>query len=660
MYRIEPISYLRLFAPRCRTSGVAATTVLLLSLTLLACSSDDESAASGATSGTSGDDVNGTDTGANGGGVTMLGPLPSPPLTEPPSADDEPIPEGAEFTTASGFAVVRDPQAFPRAEEVAPALTEADFAAGLPEPEIEQPVGIDPATNGAPFFADLANVRVSAGEPVAIRFEPRDPEGELPGIFPLQLPVEATFDDNFDGTKTLNWIPLEADVGITAFTVVAIDPTEPDYRTSQTVLIAVDEATNPAAVPNVAPSITEVPEYVVRAGDPVVIEIEGTDRNGTVPTLELPTPPPGATLLQRPLEPERFVLRFVPETVGVIEVDVLSRDAIDANLASTESVVLDVRPATEFVRPGERLRTLAEGRGIQFGSAISPFFHRQADGALYQSIAAEEFGVLTPESSMKMDAINPAPGHYAFADTDNLIAFARASGMVVRGHPLVWYRQLPPWVEATPEAEREGHMREFIARIVERYADDVSIWDVVNEPVEDDGSLRASIWSEAMGEDYIDIAFRQARALAPTATLVLNEFDTAFAGPKFDGLLALLDRMIERDVPIDAVGFQMHLFASFDQFDELTANMAAIAERGLDVHITELDVALTETTNEATQAAVYQRVAETCLAQPRCTTMQTWGFTDRYSFRTLFDPLLLDRAYQAKPGYGALQGALGG
>ena len=645
-------------------SGRLAAT-LLAGLALGACGGGDDAPARGST----GSDADGgaggvVDGGPGGPGPTdganaaALGPLPSPPLTEPPSADDEPVPEGAAFSTARTFAPVRDRRAFP-ADELAPTLTEADFAAGLPAPEIERPVGLDADDNAAPAFEGLANVRVTAGETLSLRFAPTDPDGGLPGMFPQRLPEGATFEDNFDGTKTLLWQPLQADLGVTAFTAVAIDPEDGRLRTSQTVLIAVDAPADPASIPNVAPGFPEIPGYVVRAGDPVVVEVEGIDRNGTVPTLELPAPPPGATLLPRPFEPERYALGFVPEAVGETAVEVVARDAVDASLTGSTEIVLDVRAPAAFALPGERLGTLGAARGIEVGSAISPFFHRQADGALYESIAAEEFRIVTPESSMKMDAINPLPGHFAFAETDNLVAFARAHAMSVRGHPLVWYRQLPDWVLATPVAEREGHMREFIARVVGRYAEDVAHWDVVNEPLADDGSLRESIWSEAMGESYIDVAFRQARALDPDATLVLNEFDIAFEGPKFDALLELVDRLLERGVPIDAVGFQLHLFASYDEFDELAAHMAAVAARGLDVHVTELDVALTDATDESDQAGVYGRVVETCLAEPRCTVLQTWGFTDRYSFRTFDDPLPLDRAYRPKPAYGALQEALG-
>lgn len=601
------------------------------------------------------------DSGGNDGSgdSVVLDPLPNPPLTEGPSDDDEPVPFDAVFHTVTDYPLVRDTG--PRIEaDIVSVLTEADFAAGLPDPVITVPVGVDPATNEAPFFEGLANVRVEAGQLVQIRFVPRDPEGELPGMFSQVLPEGATFDDNFDGTKTLNWQTYEADVGISQFVVVAIDPEASEYRSAQAVLIAVDPPSDPASVPNIAPSIEPVSTYTVRAGDPVSIFIIGTDRNGTVPGIELVDPPAGAILTPDPRTPEWQILQAVPEAAGTVVIDVLTRDADDSSLTGLDQIILNVLDPADFERSGNRLKDLAPGSGVAFGSAISPVFYLQADGGIYESIAASEFGVLTPESSMKWIAINPQPGRFEFADMDNLVSFARVNGMQVRGHPLVWYRSLPEWVEQTDADEREIHMREYITRVMDRYSDAVSYWDVVNEPMADDGSLRDSLWLEAMGEQYIDVAFAQARELDPTSVLVLNEYDIGFAGPKFDGLLGLLDRLSERAVPVDAVGFQLHVFSSFEQYDELAANMAAIAERGLDIHVTELDVAIVDNDSEQTQATVYARLVQTCLAQPRCTVLQTWGFTDRYSFRTSQTPLYLDRDYAIKPAYQALQEALGG
>lgn len=588
-----------------------------------------------------------------------LAPLPDPPLTEGPSADDEPVPYDSVFHTITQFQALRDTGPRPETQVVVE-FTETDFDAGLPEPQITIPTEVNPETNSPPFFEDLENVRLEAGQTLELRFVPRDPDGGLPGMFPGRLPEGATFDDNFDGTRSLNWQPLQGDVGITSFTATAIDTEVSTYRSAQTVLIAVDEPANPASVPNVPPSIRPVTPYTVRIGDPVSIFVIGIDRNGTVPDIELVNPPSGAILTPDERTPEWQILQVVPETAGPLTIDVLTRDADDPTLTGLDQITLDVLEASAFDRSGERLRNAGAGNGPVFGSAISPVFYLQADGGIYEAIAGSEFGIISPESSMKWSAINPLPGRFEFADMDTLMNFAEFYDMQVRGHTLVWHSSLPDWVEATEPADREVHMREFITRVMTRYANRVDYWDVINEPISVNDGLRNNLWFEAMGESYIDIAFQQARELDPTATLVLNEFDIGFADRKFDDLLALIDRLLEREVQVDAIGFQMHVFSSFDQFDELAANMAAIAERGLDVHITELDVALVDDDTEETQASVYEQVVTTCLAQVRCTVLQTWGFTDRYSFRRSFSPLYMDEDYQTKPAYRGLQTGLSG
>lgn len=643
-------------SPQFHWKSLAAS--LVVSGALIACGGGSSSG--GSASAPEGSPSGGDTDGGNDGGDNVLPALPNPPLTEGPSADDEPVAFDSVFHTITRFPAVRDTG--PRVvAELVPELTEADFNAGLPEPVVTVPGGVDPATNAPPFFVGLDNVRIEAGDTLELRFVPRDPEGELPGMFPQELPEGASFNDNFDGTRSLRWTPLQGDVGITAFTAVAIDPAVSTYRSAQTVLIAVDPPSDPASVPNVAPGIRPVTPYTVRVGDPVSVFVIGVDRNGTVPTIELSNPPAGAILTPDPRTPEWQILQVTPDTPGTLVIDILTRDAADPSLTGLDQITLDVRNAADFNRPGERLRDTVAGSGRVFGSAVSPVFYLQADGGIYEAIAGSEFGVMSPESSMKWDAINPQPGRFEFADMDTLMNFAEFYNMQVRGHTLVWHISLPDWVEATDPVDREIHMREFITRVMTRYADRVAYWDVVNEPIsEDSDGLRNNLWFEAMGERYIDVAFRQARELDPTATLVLNEFDIGFASRKFDDLIDLIDRLQQREVPIDAVGFQMHIFSSFDQFDELAANMAAVAERGLDVHITELDVARVNGDNEDRQAEVYRRVAQTCLAEPRCTVLQTWGFTDRYSFRRNFDPLYLNSDYQTKPAYSGLQNGLSG
>lgn len=641
--------------------------LLLITLGLSACggggSSDNDVASNdGTTSGTPSPPIDETpiDETPIDQAPVGLSALPNPPLTEGPSADDEPVAFDSELHTITQFQALRDTgPRINKAKEVIE-FTEEDFDAGLPDAVITVPSDVDPETNAPPFFEGLANVRIEAGQTLQLLFDPVDPEGELPGMFGQELPEGATFDDNRDGTRTLEWTPLQGDVGITEFTAVAIDPDNSNYRSSQMVLIAVDEPSNPAGIANVPPGIQRVTDYTVRVGDPVSIFLIGTDRNGTVPTIELQNPPPNAILTPDPRTPEIQILQVVPETAGTLVIDVLTRDADDPSLTGLDQITLEVLEADAFERDGERLRNAVAGSGVAFGSAVSPVFYLQADGGVYEAFAGSEFGVMSPESSMKWDAINPLPGRFEWADMDTLLNFAEFYDMQVRGHTLIWYTSLPAWVEQTEPEDREVHMREYITRVMTRYADRVDYWDVVNEPISEEAGLRDSIWFEAMGESYIDTAFLQARELAPNATLVLNEFDIGFAGRKFDDFLALIDRLLEREVPVDAIGFQMHVFSSYDQYDEFAANMAEIAARGLDIHVTELDVALVGDDTEEVQAEVYQRVAETCLAQPRCTVLQTWGFTDRYSFRRFTSPLYLDENHQVKPAYEGLRSGLSG
>lgn len=584
----------------------------------------------------------------------VLQPLPQPPLTRAPTAADEPTAVTGPFSTVSEFFLVRDPGAKLPKDDTG-ALTEEDFNQGLLPAVVTTPAHVDPMTNSAPYFEGLDNQTVFAGDTMELVLRPVDADGGLPGMFPESLPEGAQYIDNFNGTRTLRWRPLQPDVGIREFTITAVDADEPQYRTRQTVRIRVVLPADVSGIVNLAPAVNAVRKHTVRVNDPVVIELKGTDPNGTIPTLEVMNQPPGATLVPHPIEPDFSVLRFVPSTTGVIRMTVIARDAINPDSTGSTELEIDVRPASDFIREGSRLRDLATPRNFRLGYASLKDFYYRPDGALYARTAAEEFNFVSSENSMKWSFINPLPGRYRWAAADNLVTFARVKGMEVHGHTLVWHRQLPNWIKFSAPETRETHMREFIDRVLTRYSDRVAIWDVVNESFEDDGSYRNSVWYEAMGERYIETAFRQARESAPNARLLYNEYDVAWNGPKSDAMFRMLQTLKDRGTPLTGVGFQMHIYAAFDKFDEVEANFQKAADMDLDVYITELDVSITDGATLEQQANVYRRVLDICLRQPRCKGLQTWGFTDQYSWRRNFNPLLLDNAYQPKPAYQALQ-----
>jgi len=590
-------------------------------------------------------------------GLGELPGLPSPPLTPPPDARSEPIVETRPVTTARRFTVVADPHG-KLSDPGKPVPSDADFEAGLPEAQVRVLHGATIEGNTPPGFVGLSNRDVFAGDVLEIVLDPDDPDGGYPGMFPENLPPGAEYIDNLDGTRTLRWRPLQPDVGIRSFTIVAVDSTEPGLRLAQPVLIRVTLPSDRSGIRNLAPGINRVLPSVARVGDPVVLELKVTDPNGTEPDLLLPDRPPGSTLVPHRSEPGMSVLRWVPNAPGTLELRVQARDAEDATMITEKRISLDILPRETFVLPGERLRDLAAARDLQFGFAAVNGFSSKPDGALYTDLAAAEFDLVTSENSMKADGLNPLPGIWRWAQADNLVAWANSAGLDVRGHTLVWHRQLPGWMKRSEASLREGHMREFIDRVVRRYADDIVMWDVVNEAFEDDGRYRESIWYEGMGERYIDIAFRQARASDPDANLVYNDYDVAFAGPKADAMFEMLAGLRARDVPIDGVGFQVHVFADFDAVDEFEQNLARAAALGLDAWITELDVSITAEQTEAQQAQVYERLVGACLRASNCRGVQTWGFTDRYSWRRQYTPLPLDARYAPKPAYRALQEVL--
>ena len=193
-----------------------------------------------------------------------------------------------------------------------------------------------------------------------------------------------------------------------------------------------------------------------------------------------------------------------------------------------------------------------------------------------------------------------------------------------------------------------------------RYRGRVSVWDVVNEAIDDSAQLRTSVWSTGIGPDYLDIAFHAARAADPDAALYINDYSIEWSNAKADALYALVAGMVARGVPIDGVGFQAHLVPGLVSTTGLRAQFDRYGALGLDVAITELDVRIPLPATSgalSAQAATYAAVRDACLQAANCASLTTWGFTDAHSWIPGFFPgsgaaLPWDAAYVPKPAYG--------
>ncbi len=311
------------------------------------------------------------------------------------------------------------------------------------------------------------------------------------------------------------------------------------------------------------------------------------------------------------------------------------------------------------------LRTLAAARGIGIGTAVAA--PALADEPDYAAVLGTEFGSVTPEDAMKWAAVEPVRGQFTWAAADAIVGFATRHGQAVRGHTLVWHRSLPGWLTqgSFTTDELRALLQQHIQTEMSRYAGRVGVWDVVNEAVNDDGTLRHSIWLDRLGPGYIADAFRWAHAADPTAKLYLNDYGAEWTNAKSTALYALVRDLRAQGVPVDGVGFQSHVVLS-SELTGLAVTLTRFATLGVDVALTELDVRMplpADATRLATQALGYGRAVSACLAVPRCVSVSTWGFTDAHSWVPAAFPGqgaadLFDEQLRPKPAYDAVHATL--
>jgi endo-1,4-beta-xylanase len=163
-----------------------------------------------------------------------------------------------------------------------------------------------------------------------------------------------------------------------------------------------------------------------------------------------------------------------------------------------------------------------------------------------------------------------------------------------------------------------------------RYRGRIYAWDVVNEVFEENGTFRNSVFYRLLGEQFIDLAFRTARAADPNAKLYINDYNLDGPGAKVDAMIALIGRLRSRGVPIDGVGSQAHLILG--QVGGVATQLQRLANTGLDVAITELDIRIPTpitATKMDQQYSDYYTVTKACLNIPRCVGITVWGISDK-------------------------------
>jgi endo-1,4-beta-xylanase len=340
------------------------------------------------------------------------------------------------------------------------------------------------------------------------------------------------------------------------------------------------------------------------------------------------------------------------------------------------------------------IREAGAARGILAGCAVA--VGRLKEDPAYAELVRKQAGIVVAENDFKFGPMRPSPTTFNFGPADELLAFAEANGMKLRGHNFVWHRQLPRWFDGYVTKENaEQVLVGHIERVGGRYAGKIHSWDVVNEAVQVSdglpGGFRDSPWmkmlpgavpSEVPG--FIEIAFRTARRVDPKALLIYNDYgiegEDAASQSKRDAVLGLLRSMQKRGVPVDGLGVQSHISAMEKDGKVpvyghgLMKMIAEVRSMGLKVLVTEMDVndrylAPPEGPRDAAVATMYRSYLGTVLQDPAVIAVLTWGITDRYTWLNGEDaradklperPLPFDKELQPTPAYAAEVAALTG
>lgn len=230
------------------------------------------------------------------------------------------------------------------------------------------------------------------------------------------------------------------------------------------------------------------------------------------------------------------------------------------------------------------------------GAALNPsHFTPTPDPSCEVALVKEQFNSISPENVLKWEIVHPGPRDYNFGPSDAYVNFGVKNNMFIVGHNLIWHQQTPTWVFQNDKGEPLSRrallrqMREHIYKVVGRYKGRINGWDVANEALAEDGSLRMSRWRKIIGDDYLVKAYQFAHKADPHAQLYYNDYSLENPA-KRAGAVALVKKLQAAGIPLFAVGLQGHYKLNWPSPSQIDDTIQAFSALGVKVMITELDV----------------------------------------------------------------------
>lgn len=340
-----------------------------------------------------------------------------------------------------------------------------------------------------------------------------------------------------------------------------------------------------------------------------------------------------------------------------------------------------------------KVKSLKEAyeKDFYIGVALNGRIIDQSDSASL-SLVKREFNSITAENIMKSSIIHPQRDSFNFELADKFVALGKNNGMHVHGHTLIWHSQLSPWFATIKDSlEFKDATEKHIKDLALHFKGVVDSWDVVNEALNEDGTLRNSIFLEKMGDEYLPLAFKWTSEVDPYAKLFYNDYNMTNPD-KRQGAIRMIKKIQEKGIKVDGVGMQGHWHLDYPSLEEIEESILEYSKLGVQVAITELDISVLPNPWDLEGAEISQNFEnseemnpytkglpdsiQTKLAnrykdifkiflkhRDKISRVTFWGVNDGQSWLNGFPirgrtnyPLLFDRELKPKPAYYGIIG----
>ena len=323
------------------------------------------------------------------------------------------------------------------------------------------------------------------------------------------------------------------------------------------------------------------------------------------------------------------------------------------------------------------------------GSAINRFQIEETDSVM-AALLGREFNSITAENIMKSMIIHPQRDTFNFELADKFVALGEKYDMFVHGHTLIWHSQLSPWFSSIEDSlEFATATEKHVKDLAQHFKGKLGSWDVVNEALNEDGTLRNSIFLKKMGEDYLASAFKWTAEVDPSADLYYNDYN--MTNPeKRQGAIRMVKKIIDQGIKVDGIGMQGHWHLNSPTLEEIEKSILDYSKLGVKVAITELDVSVlpnpwdlegaeisqnfenseemdpyTEGLPDSIQVKLANRYKDIFAIflkhQDKISRVTFWGVSDGQSWLNGFPirgrtnyPLLFDRSLRPKAAYDSI------